>query len=97
MAKNQVVVYHKKSVPGHGMTRIFTDGNEPVTGHGKDYKKVAAEYATTHAGNVTKVVGLDGSAAKAVGAAKTKAEKASAGKPASTEVGPAKLKDGAKE
>lgn len=93
MAKNQVVVYHKKAVPGHGMTRVFTDGDEPITGHGKDFKKVAAEYATNHAGNVDKVVGLDASAVKAVAGAKAKDAKKKDGEGNSSEVGPARLKD----
>jgi len=88
---NQVVVYHKRIVPVHGMTRVFTDGEEPVTGHGKDYKKVAAEYATTNAANVEKVVGLDAKAVSTVEAAKKTAAKAPK-KPA-TEVPSARLKD----
>lgn len=95
MAKNQVVVYHKKPVSTHGMTRVFTDGDEPITGHGKDFKAHAAEYATTHAANVDHVVGLDAKAASAVAGAKKAAGKAKP--PVSTDVSPARLRTAPKE
>jgi hypothetical protein len=97
MAKNQVVVYHKKAVATHGMTRVFTDGDEPVTGHGKDYQAHAAEYATTHAANVDHVVGLDAKAVAKVADAKKVAAKAKAGAKPPVDVPPARLKDAPKE
>lgn len=91
MAKNQVVVYHKRAVATHGVTRVFTDGDEPVTGHGKDFKSHATEYAVSNVSNVEKVVGLDAAGLKSVADAKVKAAKRKPG--VSTEVAPARLKD----
>lgn len=49
-----IKVFHKKSIPTHGMVREFT----PEL-HGEDYKEIAKSYAARYAHNVERVEGLE--------------------------------------
>lgn len=72
-----VVIKLKRPLHGGGVLteravlehKVFTEEE-----HGKDYQAVAREWATTHAGNVAHMEGLDEASEKAVNVARKKAE-----------------------